>query len=115
MSESETTVSQTAVNAAATSTESRPASQPAGRKTSDATPKKDVKTAVSLEDLLTLLDEQDRSLKELKEQTQAMLATNSQLRKGIKVVVKQASRNEILESELAVYKKKWSTLKGILS
>jgi len=76
---------------------------------------KNDKSKTDLDALLEMIGAQDETLKALKQQIQEMLGQNNNIRRGLRQVVKDASRNDALEAQLSLYKKKWSSLKNLLS
>jgi hypothetical protein len=67
-----------------------------------------------VDSLLKALGEQDEQLKAMKQQITDVLATNALVRKSIKQIVQDASKNDEILAELASTKKKLHVIKQFL-
>jgi len=80
-------------------------------------PSKASKPKIAFEDVdsvMKALADQDEVLKTMKTQISDMITTNAALRRGIKQVMQDTSKNDELHAELASARKKLATLKQFL-
>jgi hypothetical protein len=95
--------------------ENPPEALPTSETDASPKPKAPVKVLDNLDAVLRALSEQDEQLKAMKTQIQDLLTTNAALKRGIKQIVQDASKNDTLEEELQQSRKKLAMLKTFIN